>query len=176
MMRRMLTIPLCLTLLVLGGCGGGDHEDLRAWMKESTKDLKGRVPPLPEVKPYEPVAYDAGSLLDPFKSAKLEPERKKGGGGIQPDFNRPKEPLEGYPLETLKFVGFLQRGKMPNAIIMADSAIYQVKIGNYVGQNFGIITNISETEVSVRELVQDSSGDWVERSSSLLLQEKEATK
>jgi len=175
-MKYRELLVLAFLAVLLAGCGGGDHEDLRIWMKEASKDLKGRVPPLPEVKPYEPVTYDAASLMDPFKSAKLEPERKKGGGGIQPDFNRPKEPLESYPLETLRFVGFLQRGKMPNGIIQADNAIYQVKIGNYVGQNFGIITNISETEVSVRELVQDSSGDWVERSSSLQLQEREAGK
>lgn len=162
--------------LALAGCGGGDHEDLKEWMRESTKDFKGKVQPLPEVKPYEPVAYDAQTLVDPFKASKLEPEQKKGGGGLQPDFNRVREALESFPLESLKYVGFLQRGKMPNAIILADSAVYQVKIGNYMGQNFGIITNITENEVTLRELVQDSGGDWVERSSTLLLQDKETTK
>ena len=166
---------LALVFLV-AGCGGGDHEDLKEWMRESTKDLKGKVPPLPEVKPYEPVAYDAQALVDPFKTGKLEPAQKKGGGGVQPDFNRVREALESFPLESLKYVGFLQRGKMPNALILAESAVYQVKIGNYMGQNFGIITNITENEVTLRELIQDSGGDWVERTSTLLLQDKETTK
>jgi type IV pilus assembly protein PilP len=176
-MSKFFACLLAVSLLgLLQGCGESDHDDLRAWMAESSKNLRGKIPPLPDVKPYEPVSYEAASLIDPFRVAKLEPEHKKGGGGLRPDFNRPKEPLESFPLESLKYVGFLQRGKMPNALILADGAVHQVKIGNYIGQDFGIITSLTETELSVRELVQDSSGDWIERVSALHLQEQGAGK
>ncbi|MDP2057631.1 MAG: pilus assembly protein PilP, partial [Thiobacillus sp.] len=95
-----------------------------------------------------------------------------GGGGMQPDLNRPKEPLEAYSLETLKMVGMLSRQGVVNAVIKTpDNTIYHVRKGNYVGQNFGLITQIKDGEVSLREIVQDSAGDWSERTSTLLLQE-----
>lgn len=168
---------LVLVCVLIASCsGGGDHEDLRQWMNDATKDIKGKVPPLPQVKPYEPVAYDAGNLIDPFKPAKITPERKQRGGGVQPDFDRPREPLEAYPLESLKFVGVMTRKNASYAIIQVDGSLYQVRTGNYLGQNFGVITKVSESEVVLKELVQDAAGDWIERVSSLLLQGQEGTK
>lgn len=169
-MKRTLLIVSCASLVA---CGGGEHEDLRQWMKDATKDLKGRVPPLPEIKPYPIIGYEAGDSTDPFKPSKIEPEKKQGGGGLQPDLNRRKEPLEAYPLESLKMVGTLMKGKMVHALIQADKNIYQVKMGNYMGQNFGIVTNIAEGEVVLKELVADSLGDYSERTSVLQLQEKQ---
>ena len=169
---------LVLASIVLASCSsGGNHEDLRQWMNDAAKDIKGKIPPLPQVKPYEPVAYDVGNLVDPFKPAKIGPERKKGGGsGAQPDFDRPREPLEAYPLESLKFVGLMTKKNSSYAIIQVDGALYQVRTGNYLGQNFGVITKITESEVALKELVQDAAGDWIERVSSLLLQGQEGTK
>lgn len=95
---------------------------------------------------------------------------------MQPDFNRHKEPLESFPLESLKYVGVLLKAKASYAIILADGALHQVKLGNYMGQNFGVITKISESEVALRELIQDPGGQWVERVSTLQLQEKETGK
>lgn len=175
-MSRLMPTLAVLAALILTACGGDGHDDLRLWMKDATKDMKGRVPPLPEIKPFPIVSYDADERLDPFKPVGIDPEKKAAGGGIKPDFDRRKEPLESYPLESLKMVGLLQQGKMKHAIIRAGAVVYQVKIGNYVGQNFGIITNISESEVQIRELVQDSNGDWVERTSTLQLQEQETKK
>ena len=173
-MRAIVVVAACLALVA---CTAEDNEDLRQWMKEASKDLKGGISPLPEVKPYEPVAYDAGSLLDPLKQAKIGPEQKKGGGGgLQPDMNRPREPLESYPLESLRFVGVITKVKVSYAIVAADASLYQVRAGSYMGQNFGVITRISEEEVTLKELVQDSAGEWVERESSLLLQAQEANK
>jgi type IV pilus assembly protein PilP len=172
--KLLLAAAVCLGL---SACGGEEHQDLREWMKESTKDFKGHVPPLPEIKPFPVVSYDAADLVDPFRPSKIEPVKKAGAGGggtSQPDFDRRKEPLEAYPLESLKMVGVIQQNKMTHAVILAGKAIYQVKIGNYMGQNFGIVTNISDHEVQLRELVQDSSGDWTERTSSLELQVQEA--
>lgn len=177
-MNRSLPILGVLASLLLGACGSEDHQDLRQWMKESTKDMRGKVPPLPEIKPFPIVAYETGELKDPFNPSKIEAETKSriGGGGTKPDFNRYKEPLESYPLETLKLVGLIQKGKMLNAIIMADKAVHLVKIGNYMGQNFGMIVNITESEVQLKELVQDLAGDWEERTSTLQLQEQETKK
>jgi type IV pilus assembly protein PilP len=126
------------------------------------------------VEPYEPVPYDAGNILDPFKAAKMGPQEKKGGGGFRPDLDRPKEPLELHPLETLKYVGVMTKKKVSYGIVQVDGTLYQVKIGNYMGQNFGVVVDISESEITLRELIQDSAGDWVERTSTLLLQEKGA--
>lgn len=173
----MKIIAIALAGFVLVACSSGDHEDLRLWMNDAAKDVKGKIPPLPQVKPYEPVAYDAGNLLDPFKPGKIGSEQKKNaGGGLQPDMNRPREPLEAYPLESLKYVGVMTRKKASYAIILVDGALYQVKLGNYMGQNFGVVTKISESEVTLKELIQDSAGDWVERESSLLLQGQEGKK
>lgn len=91
---------------------------------------------------------------------------------MQPDLTRPKEPLEAFSLETLKMVGVLAKKGLMHAVIKTpENAIYHVRVGNYAGQNFGRITQISDTEVMLREIVQDSAGDWSERTSSLLLQE-----
>lgn len=171
-MSRLLAALLASVFLV--ACAGGDHDDVRQWMSTAAQDAKGKIPPLPVVEPYEPVAYDVGDLLDPFKPAKLGSDAKTGGGGFRPDLDRPKEPLELYPLESLKYVGVMTRKKASYAIIQAESALYQIKVGNYMGQNFGVVVDISESEVTLRELIQDSAGDWVERTSNLLLQEQGA--
>lgn len=177
-MKRRAPILMLLAGLLLGACGSEEHQDLKQWMKDATKDMKGRVPPLPEIKPFPIVSYEAVELTDPFSAVKIGPDRKPegGGGGLKPDLKRFKEPLEAYPLDTLKMVGLIQQGKMLNAIIKADKAVHLVKIGNYMGQNFGMVTQITESEVQLRELIQDSAGDWVERPSSLQLQEQETKK
>lgn len=165
-MRRLASIVI---VLGLAGCGGNGMEDLQAFVAETGKDMQGRIEPLPEVKVYEPFTYNAFDLPDPFKPRKLS---TGGGGGMQPDLSRPKEPLEAFSLETLKMVGMLSRGGVTHAVIKTpDNAIYHVRKGNYVGQNFGFVTQISESEVTLREIVQDSAGDWSERTSTLILQE-----
>lgn len=175
----------CLCVLALAGCAGGDHEDLRAWMDENSKDFRGNIPKLPEVKPYEPVPYDGETMLDPFKPGKIEPESKykqvSGKSGMfQPDFEARElrnSLLEKYPLESLKMIGFLQVNNAPIAIVKVDDKVKQVKQGDYIGLDFGMVTKISESEIQLRELVQDSAGDWSERTSSLHLQQgKEGNK
>ena len=168
---------LVIASISLVACSTGENEDLRQWMVDATKNIKGTIPPLPQVEPYEAAPYDAGNLVDPFKAAKIGSEQKKGAsGGIQPDMDRPREPLEAYPLESLKYVGVMTKAKKSYAIILVDGSLYQVRVGNYMGQNFGVITSVSESEVSLKELVQDSAGDWVERESTLLLQGQEERK
>ncbi|OJZ21624.1 MAG: pilus assembly protein PilP [Thiobacillus sp. 65-29] len=165
-MRRF---TILLAALGLSACGGGDMDDLQRFVAEAGKDMQGKIEPLPEVKVYEPFTYGAFDLPDPFKPRKLS---SGGGGGVQPDFARPREPLEAFSLETLKMVGVLAKKGVMHAVIKTpENAIYHVRTGNYAGQNFGRITQISDTEVTLRETVQDSAGDWSERTSSLMLQE-----
>jgi len=156
--------------LLLAACGGESHQDLRAWMQEQGKGVKGKLDPLPQVRPYEPFAYNAFDLPDPFKPRKIE--AVKGGSKLAPDLNRRKEPLESFPLESLQMVGTLQRGKSSFALVRTtDKDIYQIKVGNYMGQNFGVVVEITDAEVRLKELVQDGAGDWTERSSTLQLAE-----
>ncbi len=173
MMSRSST-ALLLVAILLAACSGGEQDELRQWMKEESKGFRGSVPPLPQVKPYEPVPYDAMGLIDPFRPSKMLADQKPGGGGgLQPDLNRPREPLEAYPLESIKYVGAMTKSRQWHGIVQVDGALHQVRPGNYMGQNFGVITKITEMEIDLRELVQDPAGDWVERTSTLHLQAKE---
>lgn len=165
----MKRLAIASIVIGLSGCGGGDMDDLHRFVSETGKDMQGKIEPLPEVKPYEPFSYSAFDLPDPFKPRKLS---TGGGGGMQPDLTRPKEPLEAFSLETLKMVGVLsQKGVIQAVIKTPDNAVYHVKKGNYMGQNFGLVTQITDSEVTLREIVQDSAGDWSERTSTLNLQE-----
>ncbi|MBI3480684.1 MAG: pilus assembly protein PilP [Nitrosomonadales bacterium] len=167
----MRLIHLALVSILLSGCGGEEFQDLRDFVKNSGADMRGKIEPPPEVKPYEYFAYNnEKGLPDPYKPRK--PEQRPGGGtGInQPDMERPKEALEEFPLESLKMVGYLYRDKVGYAVIRAtDGKLYRVKAGNHVGINFGLIKEVTDTEVKIKEMVQDSAGDWTERMSSLQL-------
>lgn len=173
--KSALFIASCA--LLLGACSGEEHSDLREFVKESDKMPGGRIPPLPEVKPYEPFAYNAYDLTDPFKPRKIEPPKTTAKGGIQPDFNRQREALEAFPLENLAMVGTLQQKGRVFALIRApDKGLYRVSSGNYLGQNFGRIVGITETDIKLKEIVQDSGGNWEEKEQALMLQEQETKK
>jgi type IV pilus assembly protein PilP len=159
---------------LLAGCGNQPYGDLKQWMDDSAKTLHPHIEPLPEVKPYEPFVYNAFDLVDPFNASKLEVAKHPNGSPLAPDKDRPKETLEGYDLEKLRMVGTLQRGKEINALIKTpDGNLYRVKVGSYMGQNFGKVMAITEQKVTLKEIVEDSSGDWVEKSTDLLLDEAE---
>ncbi len=161
---------LCLVLLC--ACGT-DNQDLKDWMQESTKNLKGKVPPLPQVQPVVEANYESEGLLDPFSPSKIEPARRgRAFAAFQPDMNRRRELLESFPLESLRMVGTISKGGgQMVALVLADKALHQVHVGSYMGQNFGQVTRISEREITLKELVEDPSGDWVDRMTTLQLQE-----
>jgi len=166
---QYLLIALLSFLLI--SCGSGSGDDLDQFMADTGNDIRAKIPPIPEVKPYIAVEYNVdGSLHDPFKPRKAQSNNL---GGIQLNLNRPRDPLEAFPLESLKYVGLLSKPKLKYALIQPpDGAVQQVKVGSYLGQNFGIVTDITETAVMLKEIVQDEvSGDWAERSSSINLQE-----
>lgn len=180
-MKQIMLIALCG---FLAACSGDGHDDLKQWMADNSKDLRGSVPKLPEVLPYQPVPYEVDGLLDPFKPGKIEPASKNrqgaGKGGVyQPDFDareRRNSLLEKYPIESLKMIGFLNINRLPMAVIQVEDKVKQVKVGDYIGLDFGMVTQISDREVELRELIQDSAGDWSERKSTLHLQSKEGSK
>jgi type IV pilus assembly protein PilP len=168
-MNRHVILALLASLL-LASCGGEQYSDLRQFVKDSDNLPRGRIPPLPDVKPYEPFNYSAFDLIDPFKPRKIEPPKSAASGGIQPDLTRRKEPLEAYPIENLRMVGTLQQAKTNFALVKSpDNNLFRVKVGNYLGQNFGLITEISESTIKLKEIVQDSGGDWAERMSTMTL-------
>lgn len=167
-MKRLL-LPLAVAA-VLAGCSS-EIDELKSFVRDSEKGLPRRIDPLPAVKPFEPFAYEGFDLPDPFKPRKLSAP-KEGAGGLAPDLNRRKEPLEAFPLEQLKMVGTLSQGKDTFAIVRADKTLYRVKKGNYMGQNFGLITDVTEGDIKLKEIVQDSAGDWAERQSVLPLLEE----
>lgn len=174
-MNSRLLIAAFAAAGLLAGCGSEEFGDLKEELKELSKDMRGKVAPLPVVKPYEPVPYEAESLADPFGPAKIEiATRASGAAGnskLKPDESRPKEPLEAFPLDSLRMVGTLTQNKTTFALVRADASLYRVKVGNYLGQNFGLITAVTDGEIKLRELVQDGAGDWAERESSLQMQE-----
>jgi len=172
-MMKWTRLLLVMLLLTLSACGNETHNDLEAFIKDSGKGLRGHVIPVPEVQPYTHYPYSAFEIPNPFKPRKSK-HTKGEGGGLQPDLDRRKEVLEKFPLESLKMVGSLEQAKNFYALIKApDSTLHRVKAGGYLGQNFGLISNISEAEVNLKEIVQDSTGDWAERISTLMLEDQE---
>ena len=162
-------------VLVLGACGG-DTQELQAWMDQQRREVRPNVQPLAAPKKFDPAPYDAGQLVDPFSTQKLNvaitQEAHQPNSLLASELNRRREPLESFPLDSMSMVGSVGRGGQQFALLKVDNLLYQVKNGDYVGQNYGKITKITETEIALREIVQDAAGEWTERTSSLQLQEK----
>lgn len=171
MRRLMISVSL---LSLLAGCGG-DQDELSQWMEQQRREAKPTVTPLLPPKKFLPQPYEANVGVDPFSTQKLSvairQEAAQPNSLLTAEINRRKEPLEAYPLDNMSMVGSLTREGRRYALLRVDSLLYQVKVGDYIGQNFGRITKISETEISLREVVQDAAGEWIERTSTLQLQE-----
>jgi type IV pilus assembly protein PilP len=168
MMKRLL---ISAALVLVAGCSS-EMDELKAFVRDSDKGIPRRVEQLPAVKPFEPFAYEGFDLPDPFRPRKMASADQKKDVRVEEQINRRKEPLESFPLEQLKMVGTLSQNKETFALVKADKTLYRVKKGNYMGQNFGLITDVSETEIKLKEIVQDSAGDWTERQSVLPLLEE----
>lgn len=170
--------PLLISVIALSGCISSGEDDLREWMAQERANAKPKVKPLEEPKPFKPQAYTEGEGMAPFNSMKLiqvlrrESARSNADAGlIAPELNRRKEPLEAEPLDTMTMVGSLDKKSVPTALVKVGSLLYQVRVGNYLGQNYGKITRITENSIQLREIVQDGGGDWIEKASTLELQE-----
>jgi type IV pilus assembly protein PilP len=176
--NSLLTV-CALPLLLLLGCTGTGEEELQRWMTEQRNLTKPKVDPIPEPKKFSPKPYSQDAVTEPFSNQKLAQALKRDSAQttsnaalVSPELNRRKEPLESYPLDTMSMVGSLVQERQPVALLRVDNLLYQVKVGNYLGQNYGRITKISETEVALREIVQDAAGEWIERTATLQLQER----
>lgn len=177
-MKRLLSLLACfVSIASLPGCGSGEHKDIRQWMADSSSGLKGHVQALPELKPFPVVSYVGESQLDPFSAGRVDAAQKESSDANQPDFDRPPEQLEAFPLDSIHFIGILSMGKkkQQHALVRVDGVVYQVMKGNYMGQNFGRIVEISDNEIILMETVRDPSGQttgWVERPMTLQLLEE----
>lgn len=170
MTRQSYLLALIISIVVTG-CGGGDYSDLDAFVQNSGKGLQGKVDPLPEVKPYTHFTYEAFDILNPFAPRKSENTRTVSSK-LQPDLTRRKEVLENFPLENLEMVGSLRQSSEIFALIRSpDGVLHRVKPGNYLGQDFGEINRISESEIKINEIVQDGVSEWTHRVSTLMLKD-----
>ncbi len=174
-LRASVSAAVPALLLVLAGCADTQPE-LQVWIEEQRREVKPSVLPLAPPKTFQPQPYLVSDRVEPFSGQKLSGalrvEQRQSSALLNIETNRRKEPLEAFPLDTMGMVGSVVRGGRPYALVRVDNLLYQVKAGDYLGQNFGKITKISETEISLREIVQDAAGEWVERTASLQLQEK----
>jgi len=156
----------------LAACSGEQHDDLQSYVNQVKSKQKGRVDPLPEVKPYATYTYSSHDLREPFTSFALSDKEEQEENGLRPDINRKREALEAFPLDTLSFVGHLEKEGVRWGLISApDTTVYRVQVGNYVGKNYGEILSINETAIEINEIIPNGLGGWVEREASISLSE-----
>lgn len=168
------------SVCLLAGCADSGQDELAQWMAVQRTQTKPKIAPISEPKKFTPQAYiQDANAGEPFSSQKLTLALRQQSSSatsnaalVAPEINRRKEPLESMPLDSVQMVGSLDRGGQLVALVKVENLLYQVKPGNYLGQNFGRITKVSETEVSLREIVQDAAGEWIERVTALQLQER----
>jgi type IV pilus assembly protein PilP len=176
--RKLLAAVGAVAAASLAGCAN-DQTELREWMQTVRAGVKPVHQPISEPRRFEPYRYDNLGQVDPFSIAKLGGAIDAGDGaaargGLKPDTTRQREALEAYPLDAIRMVGQLANRQGQYALLQADGLVYQARVGNYAGQNYGMITRVSETEVELKELVQDAVGDWVERETTLQIQDGSA--
>ena len=164
--------------LLLAACSDTPSPSVQDWITQQRAQARTVIAPLPEPKPYIPQAYRAASAADPFDSQKLTLALRRDSTQLQasvllkPELNRPRQPLEAFPLDAMTLVGSLIRRGQPVALIRIDRLVHSVRPGAYLGQNYGKVIRITDTQVLLREIVQDASGEWTERAASLQLQEE----
>jgi len=167
---------LTLAASALSACDSS-QEDLQRWMAEQRAQVKPSIPPISEPKKFTPQAYTEASAFEPFNILKLtqalrrESNQPSTSELIAPELARRKEPLEAFPLDSMAMVGSMNRNGQPVALLRVDKLLYKVRVGEYLGLNYGRITRINETEIALREIVQDAAGEWIERVATLQLQE-----
>ena len=166
---------LVACVAVLSACAA-DQDELQQWMEQQKREVKPNVEPLSAPKKFNPQPYAALGAVEPFSTQKLtvalKQEARQPNSLLAAEINRRKEPLEAYPVDSMAMVGSVTRNGRPYALLKVDNLLYQVKAGDYLGQNYGKITKISETDVAFREIVQDAAGEWIERMSALQLQDR----
>jgi type IV pilus assembly protein PilP len=173
--RRGAALLLASVVALLAACEG-ETQELQEWMDQQRREVRPSVQPLAPPKKFDPVPYANAQQVDPFSNQKLsvalKQEARQPSSLLAAEMNRRKDPLEAFPLDAMSMVGSVSRAGTPLALLRVDNLLYQVKPGDYLGQNFGRITRITETELALREVVQDAAGEWIERTVTLQLQER----
>lgn len=170
--RNGLVLAALSALLV--GCGGGEFQDLQAFMEETRARPTGNIEPLPRFQPYEAFTYSATSLRSPFQPpVRIDlTKRERGSQDIKPDENRTRQFLEGFNIEGFEMVGTLSNQGGMQALIRGAGSVHRVRIGDYLGRNHGRIIGIEEGRIDVTEIVPDGEGGWLERPRTLSLPER----
>jgi len=175
--KTLLLPVLMLGALMLSACGSSDQE-LQSWMTDQRNQSRPKIERLAEPTKFAPQAYTQDGLVEPFSNQKLAQALKRDSNQstvntalIAPELARRKEPLEASPLDAVAMVGSMVKAGQPVALVRVDNLLYQVRVGNHLGQNYGRITKVSESGLSLREIVQDAAGEWIERTATLQLQE-----
>jgi type IV pilus assembly protein PilP len=175
-LRGLVCLPL---VCLLTACGAASEDELRQWMTAQHNMAHPKAAPISEPKQFQPENYVTAGEVEPFSNQKLTQALKRdssqaasNGALIAPELARRKEPLEEFPVDSMAMVGSMIKEGKPVALITVGKLLYQVHEGDHIGLNFGRATKISETEVSLREIVQDAAGEWIERPASLQLQER----
>jgi len=178
-MSMLKAVGFAVFVMVLAGCGTSNEEELRQWMAAQKSQTRPKVTPISEPKQFKPESYTQNNAVDPFSKEKLTQALKgeatqatSNAALVAPELVRRKEALEAFPLDAMTMVGSFVKSGQPVALVKVDNLLYQVKPGNYLGQNYGRVNKISETEVILREIVQDAVGEWIERPAKLQLQER----
>ena len=170
-MTKSLSVCLASCVVLLFGCGA-NNEDIKQRMESAKAGMNRNVTPIEKVKPYIPLEYDASSLIEPFNALKAKIEGDRAGAAL-PEQSRPRQPLEEFPMESLKLVGIFQGKNATFAQILANGRGYQVTVGSYLGQNFGkvikIVTQKNEERLVIREVIRDADGKDEEKETELLL-------
>ncbi len=172
MIRRLLPVT---ALLLLAACEEQANSTLKQWMEHTRRDMKPQIQALPQAETFASFQYNAADRADPFDTKKLAAGFGDGtlaGEGLQPDRQRSREPLENYPLESLKMVGSMRRSAQVMGLIEVDKIIYQVRQGSHLGQNYGKVVAIADEAILIDETVQDTNGSWLVRRAQIVLQEK----
>ncbi len=164
-------LALGLLLMIVAGCTSGE-EEVAKWVQLEKAKKGASLDPPPAIKTFETFEYTlrAPDDRDPFDLPTSEEKEATASAGPRPDQNRPREPLESFPLDGLKMVGTLGSATSPEGLLKdPEGVIRRVHLGNYVGQNYGRITAINEAQIELVELVPNQTGGWVERQTSISL-------
>jgi type IV pilus assembly protein PilP len=179
-MRAALTVGARPWWLALGMAAalvacGDDQQELQQWMDQQRREVKPNVPPLQAPKPFLPQSYSAADRPDPFSTLKIAGIQRQDPAKVGKQLDDPRrraEPLESFPLDAMAMVGSFVKAGQQYALVRVDKLLYQVKVGDFMGENKGRITKITETEVSLQEIVLNAVGDQEYRPNSLQLQER----
>ncbi|MDH5856963.1 pilus assembly protein PilP [Lampropedia aestuarii] len=177
-MNNSLFQSVILLVIAIGvaGCMDSRESGVAEWMAREKSQAAPKVQPLAAPIVFVPASYTPTGAEDPFSVNKLarvftQSTKKNNSSLIAAHADRRKEALEAYPLDSIKMVGFLQKEGRPTALLEVEQHLYQAHEGQYLGQNYGRIDKISETQLQLQEIVQDATGDWMERSATIELQE-----